>query len=111
MAYINGRGAYIAFDVMASADLTRSMAVTSDGSPTDLTGGSVETVVRDDRAGTIGTYQQTITDETGGLITFSIPKAAFASREGEQFSFETKAAIGGVDVPLLHGELNIFEAL
>lgn len=115
MAYINGRGAYVAFDAVASSDLTRSVAVTSNGVATDLTGGSIEAVVRDSTGNTssiiVGIYAQIITDVANGLWTFKIPKTSFGNHIGEELSYEIRLIISGVDTPLMHGEISIFEAL
>ena len=113
MAYINARGAELAIDAMASADINRSCQVLSDGSALDITGGAIYAVVKDAEANpiTVGTYTQTITSASDGEFSLKIPKAVMTGKEDQDLSYEVRMVLADVDTPLLHGSINILESV
>ena len=113
MTFINARGAYLKFDVVASSDLTRSCQIVNEGTPVDISGGKITTVVKDkDQEGIIATLAQTINGPATGEWTFQIPKQFFKDYEGDEMSYESfLTPAGGVDTQLLWGELDIYETV
>ncbi len=110
MAYLNARGAYLKIDVVASSDMERSAQITNSSVASDITGNSITVVVKDDNKGKIGSYAQTITTAASGEWTFKIPKAAFYEQEGEEMSYEAyMTTAAGVEIPLMWGEIDIYE--
>jgi hypothetical protein len=108
MAYINARGGYLKFDVVASSDLTRGCQIVGGGTPVNITGASIITVVKDKGRGTVGTFGQGITAPATGEWTFKIPKYIFMDWEGEEMTYETYLKQDGAETQLLWGELDIY---
>ena len=112
MANTNARGVQNNITATASGDIVKSMAFTAAGVAVDLTGQTIDVIVKDDDGSADKTYPQTITNAAGGLFTLKIPKAAMTGKEGEELSYELlKTDASGNIVPYMYGEIQVFETV
>jgi len=98
MAYVDDRGAQLDRDIAASAGIYDTVTVEATaGTPFDLTGYTVQCVIKDDQEqsrdyggefGSETTYTMTVTDAANGIFDFIIPSSQFKNKEGGQLTYE-----------------------
>lgn len=110
MSTTNARGAYLAIQAAASADIVKTIAFTAASVARDISASSFKAVVKDDD-GTDKTYAQTITDGANGEVELNIPKAALSKKEGECLTYEFIETISGNEICRMHGSIEVFEEL
>lgn len=117
---IDARGAMSPIYVIEGADTVKSGAVKSDGAARDLTNATLSIIVKDAcEDGGYGqatvqselAYSQTITDASGGLFTFYIPKEAYSDKEGKSLTWQLIITENDYDTALGYGPVYVQEAL
>lgn len=118
MSYIDARGAQQDFDVLASAGINLSGAITDDGSARDLSSTTLTVVVKDDveqardyggEYGSETSYSLTVTDAAGGLFAFIIPASEFTNKEGGRLTYELYMTESDTRTGLMWGYINVLE--
>ena len=111
MAKGNARGARYDIKAASSGDISKTIAITSNGSAYDLTNTTASIVVKDEQGQVRTEVLQTVTDAVGGLINLFIPNANFQAKEGELLTYEFNLTEGGATVTYMHGIIDLWEML